>query len=83
MITMQVSVKLLASYRKLLPPEAENYKFEVEISPGTTVADLMSRYGVPLNEESVFLVNGLTPKNLDQVLEDGDVLAAFSALAGG
>jgi len=83
MIYMKVCVKLLASYRKLLPPEAKNYKFEVEIEPGTSVADLMSRYGVPLNEDSVFLINGLTPNSLDQVLVDGDVVAAFSAMAGG
>jgi len=83
MMTMKVCVKLLASYRKLLPPEAKGYKFEVELPEGTTVANLMSRYGVPLSEESVFLVNGITPENLDQVLVDGDVVAAFSAMAGG
>jgi molybdopterin converting factor small subunit len=83
MIYMKVCVKLLASYRQLLPLEAENYKFEVEIEPGTTMADLMSRYGVPLNEESVFLINGLTPNSLEQELVEGDVIAAFSAMAGG
>jgi molybdopterin converting factor small subunit len=80
---MKVCVKLLASYRKLLPPEADNYKFEVEIDPGTTVAALMSRYGVPLTEDSVFLINGWTPESLDQLLVEGDVVAAFSAMAGG
>jgi molybdopterin converting factor small subunit len=83
MMTVKVCVKLLASYRKLLPPDVTNYKFDVELEPGTTVAELMSRYGVPLTEESVFLVNGLTPKDLDQILVDGDVVAAFSAMAGG
>jgi len=83
MISMKVVVKLFASYRKLLPPEAENYKFEVDIEPGTTVGDLMSRYGVPLNDDSVFLINGLTPNSLEQELVEGDVIAAFSAVAGG
>ncbi len=83
MKTVKVHVKLLATYRKLLPPEAKSNTFEVEVEPGTTVAELMSRYGVPLSEETVFLVNGLTPKSLDQPLEDGDVIAAFSAIAGG
>ena len=80
---MKVIVKLLASYRKLLPPDVKDYKFEVEIQPGTTVADLMSKYDVPLTSDTVFLVNGHTPTNLDQVLEEGDVVAAFSAMAGG
>ena len=83
MIRMKVCVKLLGSYRKLLPPEVEDYKFKVEIPAGTTLAELMSRYNVPLTEDSVFLINGLTSKSLDQALEDGDTIAAFSAMAGG
>jgi molybdopterin converting factor small subunit len=83
MVAMKVFVKLFASYRKLLPPEALNGKFEVDLPPGTTLAELMSRYGVPLTDESVFLVNGLTPESLDQALQDGDTVAAFSAMAGG
>lgn len=83
MVFMKICVKLFASYRKLLPPEAKNYKFEVEVPPGTTIAALMSRYGVPLTDDSVFLVNGLTPETLDQELVDGDTVAAFSAMAGG
>ncbi len=83
MLPMKVCVKLLGSYRKLLPPEVEDYKFEAEIPTGTTLAELMSRYNVPLTEDSVFLINGLTPSGLDQVLEGGDTIAAFSAMAGG
>jgi molybdopterin converting factor small subunit len=83
MVAMKVCVKFFASYRKLLPPEAEMGKFEVQIPPGTTLAALMSQYGIPLTEESVFLINGLTPKSLDQELLAGDTVAAFSAMAGG
>ncbi len=80
---MKICVKLLGTYRKLLPPEAEDYKFEVETQDGTTVAELMSRYEVPLTEDTVFLINGLTPESLEQILVDGDIVAAFSAMAGG
>ena len=83
MMSVKVCVKLLASYRKLLPPGVDSHKFEVEIDPGTTVGQLMGRYGVPLTEDSVFLVNGLTPSSLDQELQDGDQVAAFSSMAGG
>ena len=83
MMCVKVCVKLLGSYRKLLPPETDDYKFEVEIPSGTTVAELMSRYGVPLTEDTVFLVNGINPESLDQILVDGDAVAAFSAMAGG
>jgi sulfur carrier protein ThiS len=83
MLVMKVSVKLLATYRKLLPPQAIGNKFEVEIPTGTTITDLLNRYGVPLSDDSVLLINGLTPKSLDQELHEGDVLTAFSAMAGG
>jgi len=76
-------VKLIASYRKLLPPDAAGNRFYVEIEPGTTIRELLSRYGVPLTEDSVILINGLTSDGLDQVLVDGDQVAAFSAMAGG
>lgn len=83
MVSMKVVVKLIASYRKLLPAESVNGKFEVNLPPGTTMADLMSRYQVPLTDDSVFLINGLTPASMDQELFDGDTVAAFSAIAGG
>jgi molybdopterin converting factor small subunit len=83
MTGMKVCVKMLGSYRKLLPPKVDGYKFEVEIPTGTTVAGLMKRYDVPLTQDSVFLVNGITPKDLNQLLQDGDAVAVFSAMAGG
>ncbi len=83
MVFMKVVVKLFASYRKLLPGEAVNGKIEIDLPPGTTLADLMSRFQVPLTEDSVFLINGLTPTSLEQELFDGDTVAAFSAVAGG
>ena len=80
---MKVTVKLLGTYRNFVPPDAGKYKFEVEISEGTTLSILMSRYNVPLTDDTVFLVNGVSPTTLDYILEDGDTIAAFSAVAGG
>ena len=76
-------MKFIASYRKLLPPDAVGNRFEVEIAPGITVRELLSRYGVPLTDDSVILINGLASNSLDQLLADGDQVAAFSAMAGG
>ncbi len=83
MTVMKVNVKLLASYRKLVPAGKSPTRFEAHIDPGTTLGELMARYGVPLTDDSVFLVNGLTPSGVDQLLQEGDVVAAFSAMAGG
>jgi molybdopterin converting factor small subunit len=80
---VKVNVKLLGTYKNLLPPDADNYNFEVEITSGTTLSTLMSSYNVPLTDDTVFLVNGVSPKTLEHILEDGDTIAAFSAVAGG
>jgi len=55
---------------------------EMDIPPGTTVAALMMRFQVPLDDSSVILVNGLTV-GLDTSLMEGDEVTAFSAVAGG
>ncbi len=79
---MKVRLKLIASYRKLLPPGTQSSIIEVETPPGTTVAALMTRYGVPLSDDSVIVVNGLSV-DWETLLAEGDEVSAFSAMAGG
>jgi sulfur carrier protein ThiS len=79
---MKVSVKLIAAYRELLPPEAKGNTVEVDIPRGTTVAGVLTRFGIPLDESSVIVVNGVTV-DLDIPLSEGDKVSAFSAVAGG
>ena len=54
----------------------------LEVAPGTSAGDLAGQYGIPLNNSSVILVNGHTV-DLAAPLQEGDVLAAFPAMAGG
>ena len=79
---MRVSVKLIASYRKLLPAGTQGNTVEIDIPRGTTVAGVLTRFDVPLDESSVVLVNGLGV-DMNTPLTEGDKLAAFSAVAGG
>jgi molybdopterin converting factor small subunit len=79
---MIVCVRLIGSYRKLLPPGTKNSSVQVEAPQGTTVATLLSQFDVPLTEDSVIVVNGLSV-HLDTLLRDGDEVSAFSAMAGG
>jgi sulfur carrier protein ThiS len=79
---MRVSVKLIATYRQLLPAGTKGGCLELEVAPGSTVADVLSRFGVPLDENSVIVLNGLTVP-LETHLSDGDTVSAFSAIAGG
>ncbi len=79
---MRISVKLIATYRELLPPGAQGGTIEIDVPQGTTVSDVMTKFGVPLDERSVIVVNGATAP-LSTVLAEGDVVSAFSAIAGG
>jgi molybdopterin converting factor small subunit len=79
---MMIHVKLIANYREHLPPEAKNGGVELDVPDGTTVREAISRFPVPIDETSVIVVNGLTV-DLDTRLNAGDIVSAFSAIAGG
>jgi molybdopterin converting factor small subunit len=79
---MMIHVKLLANYREHLPPEAKNGGVELDVLDGTTVRQAISRFGIPLDDTSVIVVNGLTV-DMNTPLKAGDVVSAFSAIAGG
>ncbi len=79
---MNVRVKLIATYRDHLPPGTEGNVAEIEVPPGATVAEVVSRFGIPLDDSSVIVLNGLTVP-LDTLVTEGDEVAAFSAIAGG
>lgn len=79
---MMIRVKLIATYRDHLPPEAKNGVVEINVPDGTTVREAISRFRIPLDDTSVIVLNGLTI-DLDTPLTEGDTVTAFSAIAGG
>ncbi len=79
---MRVIIRFIATYRSYLPCGTDGNSCELEVAPGTLVGDLARQYGIPLDNSSVILVNGHTI-DLEEPLQDGDVLAAFPAMAGG
>lgn len=79
---MMIHIKLLANFREHLPLGAKNGGVELDVPDGTTVRDAMSRFPIPLDDTTVVVVNGLTV-DLDSPLKAGDVVSAFSAIAGG
>lgn len=82
-LTLRVELKLLATYRRYLPPEGTGNSCVVEVSRGTPVAGLLAQFDVPRRRgSSVVLVNGRDAA-LDRALEDGDVVTVFPAMAGG
>ncbi len=79
---MKVRLRLIATYRDLLPPGTQGSTLELDLPPGSTAADVLTCFNVPLGPESVILVNGLTA-DLDAPLAEDDEIIAFSATAGG
>ena len=79
---MMIRVKMIANYRKILPPEAKDGVVELELPDGATIYDAISRFDIPLTDESVIVLNGLTV-DMDTPLKEGDMVTAFSAIAGG
>jgi molybdopterin converting factor small subunit len=49
---------------------------------GTRIESLLTCLPVPPDDDRVILVNGRSPQ-WGQVLEEGDTVAAFPAMAGG
>ena len=77
-----IHIKLIANYRDQLPPEAKNGVVELDVPDGTTVYDAISQFDIPLDDTSVIVLNGLTV-DMSTLLKGGDMVTAFSAIAGG
>ena len=54
----------------------------MEVQTGETAVSILTQLGVPTDKQSVVLVNGRSPET-DQQLQEGDVVCAFPAIAGG
>lgn len=85
MAGIPVTFKLYASLMDYLPAEARGHEVQLEVPPGTTPVHLLERYGVPLAEVQLVLVNGVfvPPSQRDRPLQPGDTLAVWPAVAGG
>ncbi len=79
---MLIHVKMIANYRDALPPGHKHGVIELDVPTDSTVYDVISQFDIPLNDESVIVLNGLTV-DLNTPLKESDTITAFSAIAGG
>ena len=79
---MQVRVKMIATYIQHLPPGTQGNIATVDVPAGSTVKEVLTPFGIPLDDSSVIVLNGLTV-DLNTPVSEGDTVAAFSAIAGG
>jgi sulfur carrier protein ThiS len=54
----------------------------MDVPIGTRIESLLTYLPLPPDDDHVILVNGKTPQ-AEQVLEKGDTVAVFPAMAGG
>ena len=80
---MEITIRLLASYRRFLPEDHDaQVGYAHEVPPGTRVGDVLAGLPIPPNDVFTLLVNGRHAKG-EQILQPGDVLAIFPAVGGG
>lgn len=83
---MKVTLKLFASLRELLPPDASWAGIELDVTADVTPNQIIDRFHVPRPMAHLVLQNGmyLAPQERDRpVLKQGDVLAVWPPIAGG
>jgi len=79
---VNIRVKLIATYLAHLPPGTQGNTVALNVPQGATIGDALGPLGIPLDDTSVLLLNGRQAE-ADARLAEGDVVTAFSAIAGG
>jgi molybdopterin converting factor small subunit len=74
---MQVEVRLFATLR-----EGRLGRQKIDLSEGSTVAQVLRRLGIDAREAPILLLNGQTARG-DSPLKDGDTVSLFPLVAGG
>jgi thiamine biosynthesis protein ThiS len=84
---MKITLKLFASLTDYLPTQDKYINHvELDISPETTISQLVEKYRMPEKLVHLVLVNGsyVAPEQrASQTLNEGDVLAIWPPIAGG
>ena len=84
---MKITFKLFAMLQDYLPAEGRrDNALQVELAEGTTIHQVIERFGLPLKSCHLVLVDGnFVPQaaRADRPLKDGETLAIWPPIAGG
>ncbi len=83
---LQITFKLYAGLAHYLPSGSEDNAIEVELPNGQSISMLIQRYNVPLDQVHLVLLNGVyqdAAARVERILQDGDTVAIWPAVAGG
>ena len=79
---MKVEVQLFASLMQYMPGQTGHAPYVIEVADGTTVGALLVSLKVPVGLAKLIFRNGVHARGED-VLQEGDRVAAFPPIAGG
>lgn len=79
---MQVRIKLMASLRNQLPPEARGAT-QLELELGATITTVLDRLAISGGHVHLVMVNGSAEPERNRALAEGDELVIFPPVAGG
>lgn len=84
---MKVTLKLFASLQDHLPPEARSRNaLELDLPQGTTIGQVIERFGLSRASCKLVLVDGLfipPEQHVVRELKEGETLAIWPPVAGG
>jgi sulfur carrier protein ThiS len=81
---MTVRVKVSSHLLEYIPgPRKPSGDSELEVTEGTTVAELLNMLGLPDELEIVTVVNDVYCSDRNKVVKDGDSLQIMPLIAGG
>ena len=77
---MRITIKLYGNLRKHLPQKKQDAQLEIE--SGTTIRELLARFGVPDSNVWMTAINDHVVDD-STALRDGDLLEVFEPVGGG
>jgi len=84
---MDIELKLFMIFKKYGPPDQVDGRSRMHIEPDTRFLDVLKKIGMPIEEDKIIVINGITHKQCDAVnaleIKDGDTVAIFPPIAGG
>ena len=83
---MKITFKLFATLSDYLPPQRQGNIVDLDVPSGSTIADLVKQFNLPIHLVHLVLVNGRYIKPEDRnthLLIENDVLAIWPPVAGG
>jgi molybdopterin converting factor small subunit len=80
---MKVSVRLMASLRSKLPPDAQKGIAQLDLPTGATVARALEALAISPGQVHVVMLNDVMESDRQRALADGDALVVLPPVAGG